>query len=82
MLGAAQGFLLAALIFQRHRKLIAHRFLGLLMFIYSLLLIQMLLTDLGYDQKFPQILLAFLGLPFLFGPLQISKMEKYLFFRF
>ncbi len=47
----------------------ANRFLGLLMFIYSLLLVQMLLTDLDYNQKFPHLFFAFLGLPFLISPL-------------
>ena len=69
LLGAAQGFLLSFLIFQKHRKLYANRFLSLYMFLFSLNLIQMLLTDLGYNNKIPHILFAFLGLVFLIGPL-------------
>jgi len=69
LLGAAQGFLLSFLIFQKHRQLYANRFLSLFMLLYSLILVQMLLTDLGYGEKVPHILLVFLGLPFLIGPL-------------
>ena len=69
LLGAAQGFLLSFLIFQKHRKLYANRFLSLFMFLYSLILVQMLLNDLGYGEKIPHILLVFLGFPFLIGPL-------------
>ena len=69
LLGTAQGFLLSFLIFQKHRKLYANRFLSLFMFLYSLILSQMLLNDLGYGEKIPHVLLAFLGFPFLIGPL-------------
>ncbi len=86
LLGSAQGFLLSFLIFQKHRKLYANRFLSLFMFLYSMILVQMLLTDLGYGEKIPHILLVCLGLPFLIGPLHFlyaksiinfsTKMEK------
>lgn len=69
ILGATQGLLLSALIFQKHRKLYANHFLSLLMFLYSIMLVQMLLTDLGFDKKYPQFLYAFLGFSFLIGPL-------------
>ncbi|MBC8180835.1 hypothetical protein H8E88_06900 [candidate division KSB1 bacterium] len=69
LLGAAQGFLLSFLIFQKHHKLYANRFLSLFMFLYSLILVQMLLTDLGFGENIPFILLVCLGLPFLIGPL-------------
>jgi AraC-like DNA-binding protein len=69
LLGATQGFLLSFLIFQKHRKLYANRFLSMFMFLYSLILAQMLLNDLGYGEKIPHVLLVFLGLPFLIGPL-------------
>ena len=68
-LGAAQGLLLTVLIFQKHRRLFANRFLGSMMFLYSIILIQMLLTDLGFDRNYPHLMLIPLGIPFLMGPL-------------
>lgn len=68
-LAAAQGLLLAVLIFQKYRRLFANRFLGSIMLLYSLLLIQMLLTDLGFDRKFPHLMIVPLGISLLIGPL-------------
>ena len=68
-LAAAQGLLLAVLIFQKHRRLFANRFLGSIMLFYSILLIQMLLTDLEFDRKFPHLMIVPLGISLLIGPL-------------
>jgi len=68
-LAAAQGLLLAVLIFQKYRRLFANRFLGSIMLLYSLLLIQMLLTDLEFDRKYPHLMLIPIGISLLMGPL-------------
>jgi AraC-like DNA-binding protein len=68
-LAAAQGILLAILIFQKYRKLFANRFLGSMMFLYSIILTQMLLTDLEVDRKFPHLMIIPIGISLLMGPL-------------
>lgn len=68
-LAAAQGILLAILIFQKYRKLFANRFLGSMMLLYSIILIQMLLTDLEVDRKFPHLMIIPIGISLLMGPL-------------
>lgn len=68
-LAAAQGILLAILIFQKYRKLFANRFLGSMMFLYSIILTQMLLTDLEVDRKFPHLMIVLIGIALLMGPL-------------
>ena len=68
-LAAAQGILLAILIFQKYRKLFANRFLGAMMFLYSIILTQMLLTDLEVDRKFPHLMIVLIGIALLMGPL-------------
>lgn len=70
-LAATQGLLLSALIFQKYRRLFANRFLGSMMFFYSLILFQMLLTDLQFDRKYPHVMLVVLGITFLMGPLHL-----------
>ena len=68
-LAAAQGILLTVLISQKYRRLFANRFLGSMMLLYSLLLIQMLLTDLEFDRKFPHLMIIPIGISLLMGPL-------------
>jgi hypothetical protein len=69
ILAATQGILLTVLIFQKYRRLFANRFLGSMMFLYSLLLIQMLLTDLEFNRKFPHLMIIPIGISLLMGPL-------------
>jgi len=69
ILAAAQGFLLTVLIFQKYRRLFANRFLASIMFFYSIIIIQLLLTDLEFDRKYPHLMLIPIGLPLLMGPL-------------
>lgn len=69
LLAAAQGMLLAILIFQKYRQLYANRFLGAMMFLYSIILTQMLLTDLKVDRKFPHLMIIPIGISLLMGPL-------------
>lgn len=69
ILGAAQGFLLSVLIFQKHRKLFANRFLGFLMFFFSTILLNLLFNELGYYAPYPHLMFIPLGIPFLIIPL-------------
>ena len=70
LLAAAQGFFLSVLIFHRHRKLYANRFLGTLILGYSLILLHLFLDEIGFSFYHPIILFAALGLVFLIAPLQ------------
>ena len=49
LLAAAQGFFLSVLIFHRHRKLYANRFLGTLILGYSLILLHLFLDEIGFS---------------------------------
>lgn len=69
LLAAAQGFFLSLIIFQRHGKLYANRFLGFLIFIYSLVLLNLFFSDIGYYNDYPILKLLPIGVPFLLGPL-------------
>lgn len=69
LLAAAQGFLLAVLIFHKHHHLKANRFLGAYMFIYSLILLNLILEDQGYFYRYPLLIFIHVALPFLVGPL-------------
>ncbi|MFZ5519072.1 MAG: helix-turn-helix transcriptional regulator [Candidatus Zhuqueibacterota bacterium] len=69
LLAAVQGLLLTVLIFQKYRRLYANRFLGVMMCLYSIILFQMLLTDLQFDRKYPHVMFFLLGISFLMGPL-------------
>lgn len=53
VLAAAQGLLLSLLILQKHRAIFANRFLGLLMFGYTLVLVHLLLQDTGIYKDVP-----------------------------
>lgn len=77
LLGAAQGILLAVLIFHRHSRLFANRFLGFLMLFYSLILLNLISNELGYYQRFPHLMLIPISLSFLIGPLHFLY-AKYL----
>ena len=68
IVAAAQGFLLAVLIFQKHRALYANRFLALLMFSYTVILLHMLFQDTGVYSSAPWAYLI-VGFPLLALPL-------------
>jgi AraC-like DNA-binding protein len=70
LLAAAQGLFLSVLIFHRHRKLYANRFLGTLILGYSLILLHLFLDEIGFSLYHPILLFAALGLTFLIAPLQ------------
>ena len=69
LLAAGQGFFLALLILHKYGRIFANRFLSLLMFLYSLILLNLLLTDLGFPDEYPRALLLPLGFTFLIAPL-------------
>lgn len=69
LLAAGQGFFLALLILHKYGRLFANRFLSLLMLLYSLILLNLLLTDLGYPDEHPRALLVPLGFALLIAPL-------------
>ena len=69
LLATAQGLFLAVLIFHKHGRLFANRFLGTLILLYSLLLLHLLLDELGYSKNYPHLTLFILGLGFLIPPL-------------
>jgi len=68
LLAAAQGLFLTALIFHKHKSLYANRFLGILILVYSVLLLHLLFGDLGYSEIYPHFTLLFIGIGFLIPP--------------
>lgn len=79
LIAVAQGFLLAVLIFQKHGKLFANRFLGSLMFLYSAIILNMVVTDLDYNYRFPHAVLFLNGVVFLIGPLHYLYAKKLIY---
>jgi len=76
-LGAAQAILLCVLIFQKHRSLYANRFLAAMMLLFGIVLLNLLLSELGYYSNYPHFILVPLAIPFLIGPLHFLY-AKYL----
>lgn len=68
IIAAAQGFLLSVLIVQKHRAVFANRYLALMMFGYTLVLVHLLLQDTGIYQTKPYLFLIS-GFPFIALPL-------------
>ena len=77
LLAAAQGLFLAVLIFHKHGKLFANRFLGAMIFVYSAVLVHLFLDELGYSITFPHFPLLIIGVGFLILPLHFLY-AKYL----
>jgi len=77
LLAAAQGILLAVLIFHKYGSLFANRFLSAYILFYSIILLNLIFEDLGYFLKYPFLLFIQVGLPFLVGPLHFLY-AKYL----
>jgi hypothetical protein len=61
LLAAAQGLFLTILIFHKHGKLFANRFLGAMILIYSAVLVHLFLDELGYSITFPHLPLLIIG---------------------
>ncbi len=70
IVAAAQGFLLTILLFKKHRALLANRLLGLMILCYSIMLVNLTVTDAGYAGAAPQLVILLTGLAFLVAPLQ------------
>lgn len=68
IIAAAQGLLLSVLIVQKHRAVFANRYLAMLMFSYTLVLVHLLLQDTGIYSLHPYIFLIS-GLPLIALPL-------------
>ena len=77
LLASAQGFFLALIIFRKHGKLFANRFLGLLLVIYSLVVLNLFFSDIGYYKIFPILIPVTTAFPLLLGPLHFMYV-KYL----
>lgn len=69
LLGAAQGFFLALLLFERKRNQTANRLLAFLVCFYSVYIGDVALFVMNYHQAFPHLIGVTVGLPSLFGPL-------------
>jgi len=76
-LGAAQGILLAVLIFHKYRRLFANRFLGFMNLLYAVIFLHLVLMDLRVYEKHPYLAIIPTGLPLLGGPLHFLY-AKYL----
>lgn len=74
-LAAAQAFLLAILIFQKHRTVYANRFLSWMMLVCGIAVIHILVQDYGLYDGRPGFLYAVLGIPFLVAPLHFLYTE-------
>ena len=66
---AAQGLFLAVLIFHKHRALVANRFLGTLILLYSCMLLHMVVYDLGLYGTHLLFVPMVVGFAFTMGPL-------------
>jgi AraC-like DNA-binding protein len=66
---AAQGLFLSVLIFDKHRALVANRFLGTLILLYSCMLLHMVVYDLGLYGTHLLLVPMVVGFAFTMGPL-------------
>ena len=69
IIAATQGFLLTTLIFHRHGRLFANRFLGMVIFLYSFILLDMFLWDINFYIARPHLRLITIGLPLAIAPM-------------
>ncbi len=69
LLAAAQGFFLSVLIFHKHGRLFANRFLVALIMLYSLLLLNLLIGDIDFSNTYYHLVPFIVGLAFFMIPL-------------
>jgi AraC-like DNA-binding protein len=69
LLAASQGLFLSVLILHRHRKVYANRFLGSLIFLYSILLVHLIVNDIGPYRSNVTLVVLVVGFSFVMGPL-------------
>lgn len=92
VLGAAQGLLLATLIFHRYREFFANRFLGALMLCYGIVFLDLFFEEIGVYQSVPRLQLTLGGVAFLIPPLhyfyakflihRIARLERKMWLHF
>lgn len=69
LIGAAQGALIGLIIVQKHTALYANRFLALMMFVISALLVHMVVDDMGMYRSAPILMPVLLALSLVVTPL-------------
>ena len=69
IIGAIQGFALSFLIYQKGRSLFANRFLYSLMLVFSVTLVSLWLSDLGYYLTYPKLMFTLEGIQLVIFPL-------------
>ncbi len=69
LLAAAQGFFLNILILHRHGRLFANRIRGLMILLYSIVLLDLMLWEVGFYLQHPYLQPIPAGLGFFIGPL-------------
>jgi AraC-like DNA-binding protein len=69
LVGAAQGFFLALLLFRKAGSLKANRILAILVIAYSLFVVDALFVRSSFFEKYPHLAVILGELPLLFGPL-------------
>ena len=69
LIGAAQGLLLATLIFHKYRAFFANRFLGLMMLFYGIIFFDLFFGEVGVYERLPRLQLVLSGIAFLVPPL-------------
>ena len=77
IIGAIQGFALSFLIYQKGRTLFANRFLYSLMLVFSVTLVSLWLSDLGYYLTYPKMMFTLEGIQLVIFPLYFLY-SKYL----
>jgi len=77
IIGAIQGFALSFLIYQKGRTLFANRFLYSLMLVFSITLVSLWLSDLGYYLTYPKMMFTLEGIQLVIFPLYFLY-SKYL----
>lgn len=78
LLAASQGFFLTVLIFHKYRTFFANKILATLILIYSIVLLNLFLSEMGYYTQRPFIMAITMGFPFLIGPMHYLYV-KYIF---
>jgi AraC-like DNA-binding protein len=69
LIGAAQGFLLTIVILHKYGKLFANRFLALLIGLFSIVLLNLFLEEVGAYNEIPYLFILLDGIPLLIFPL-------------
>ena len=80
LLAAAQGIFLTLLIFHKHNRQRANRYLGVLILLYSILLLHLYFDEMfRYSNQTPQLTICLIGLGFLVPPLHYLYARRLIF---